>query len=105
MLDVILKKMYRKTRRLKSYDQMVEVERRWSNTFVSRLNKQANWEDEIDFNMIWNKMADCIKHVVKEELGESKGMVLSGKDISQWNEEVNRTIKNKRMCYRNLEQR
>ena len=48
-------------------------------------------------------MADCIKHVVKEELGESKGMVLSGKDISWWNDEVNRTIKNKRMCYRNLE--
>ena len=47
-------------------------------------------------------MADCIKHVAKEELGVSKGMVPPGKNISWWNEEVKRTIKNKRMCYRNL---
>ena len=52
---------------------------------------------------MWNKMADCIRHVAKEELGESKGMVLSGKDTSWWNEEVKRTIKNKQMCYRNLD--
>ena len=47
-------------------------------------------------------MVDCIRHVAKEELGESKGMVPLGKDNSWWNEEVKRTIKNKRMCYRNL---
>ena len=47
-------------------------------------------------------MADCVRHVAKEDVGVSKGMVLSGKDTSWWNEEVKRTIKNKRMCYRNL---
>ena len=31
--------------------------------FVSRLIKEANWEDEIDSNVMWNKMADCIRHV------------------------------------------
>ena len=51
---------------------------------------------------MWNKMADYIRHVAKEKLGESKDMVLPGKDTSWWNEEVKRTIKNKRMCYRNL---
>ena len=51
---------------------------------------------------MWNKMADCIRHVAKEELGESKGMTPPGKDISWWNEEVKRTIKNKWICYRNL---
>ena len=47
-------------------------------------------------------MANYIRHVAKEELGESKGMVPPGKDTSCWNEEVKRTIKNKQMCYRNL---
>ena len=70
--------------------------------FVSRLIKEANWEDEVDSNVTWNKMVDCIRHVAKEELGESKGMVSSGKDTSWWNEEVKRIIKNRRMCYRNL---
>ena len=51
---------------------------------------------------MWNKMADCIRHVAKEELGESKCMVSLGKDTSWWNEEVKRTIKNKWICYRNL---
>ena len=47
-------------------------------------------------------MTYCIRHVAKEDFGVSKGMVPSGKDTSWWNEEVKRTIKNKRMCYRNL---
>ena len=51
---------------------------------------------------MWNKMANCIRHVAKEELRESKGMVPPDKDTSSWNEEVKRTIKNKRMCYKNL---
>ena len=51
---------------------------------------------------MWNKMIDCIRHVAKEEHGEFKSMVPSGKDTSWWNEKVKRTIKNKWMCYRNL---
>ena len=47
-------------------------------------------------------MADYITHVVKEVFGESKGMTPSGKDTSWWNEKVKRTIKNKRICYKNL---
>ena len=51
---------------------------------------------------MWNKITYCIRHVAKEELSVSKGMVPSGKDTSWWNEEVKRTIKNKRMCYKNF---
>ena len=47
-------------------------------------------------------MTDCIRHMAKEELGESKGMVPPGNDTSWWNEEVKITIMKKRMCYRNL---
>ena len=81
---------------------MVEVEGDGQTSFVDKLIKEANWKEEIDSNVMWNKMTDCIRHVVKEELGESKGMALSGKNTSWWNEEVKRTIKNKRICYRNL---
>ena len=70
--------------------------------FVSRLIKEANWEDEVDSNVMWNKMTDCIRHVAKEELGESKGMMPPDKDTSWWNEEVKITIMKKRMCYKNL---
>ena len=81
---------------------MVEVEGDEQTSFVDKLIKEANWKEEIDSNVMWNKMTDCIRHVAKEELGESKGMVPPSKDISWWNEEVKRTIKNKLMCYRNL---
>ena len=48
-------------------------------------------------------MTYCIRHVSKEKLGELKVMALSGKDSSWWNGEVKRTIKNKQICYRNLD--
>ena len=70
--------------------------------FVSKLIKEANWEYEVDSNVMWNKMANCIRHVANEKLGESKGMVPPGKDTSWWNEEVKITIMKKRMCYRNI---
>ena len=95
--------MYRKTRRfLNPRIKWWKLKGDGQIPFVSRLIKEANWEDKVDSNVLWNKIADCIRHVAKEELGESKGMVFSSKDISWWNEEVKRTIKNKWMCYRNF---
>ena len=104
MLDVFLRKVYKKARRvlnprikwwkLKGMDRYL---------LLTDKSKKANWkEDEVDSNVLWNKMADCIRHVAKKELGESKGMVVSGKDTSWWNEEVKITIMKKRMCYRNI---
>ena len=49
---------------------------------TKKVVKEANWKDEVDFNVMWNKMTDCITHVAKEELGESKGMIPPGKDTS-----------------------
>ena len=103
MLDVRLRKVYRKTRRvLNPRIKWWKLKGDGQTHFVNRLIKEANWEDDVDSNVMWNKMTDCIRHVVKEKLGVSKGMVLPGKDISWWNEDVKRTIKNKRMCYRNF---
>ena len=47
-------------------------------------------------------MKDCIRHVVKEELCESKGIAPPSKDTLWWNKIVKTTIKNKRICYGNL---
>ena len=47
-------------------------------------------------------MNDCIRHVAKKKLDESKGMAPPSKDTSWWNKEVKATIKNKWICYRNL---
>ena len=82
---------------------MVEVEGDGQTSFVDRLIKEANWKDEVDSNVMWNKMADCIRHVAKEELGKSKSMALLSKDTSWWNKEVKTTIKNKQICYKNFD--
>ena len=75
--------MYKKKRRvLNPKIKWLKLKRDDQTPFVSRLIKAANWEDEVDSNVMWNKMADCIRHVAKEELGESKSMVPPGKDIS-----------------------
>ena len=81
VLDVRLRKMYRKIRRvLNRRIKWWKLKGDGQTPFVRRLTKEANWEDEVDSKVMWNKMTDCIRHVAKEELGESKGMVPSGKD-------------------------
>ena len=50
---------------------------------------------KVNSNVMWNKMTNCIRHVAKEQLGESKGMAPPNKDTSWWNKEVKTTIKNK----------
>ena len=51
----------------------MEVEGDGHTSFVDRLIKEANWTDEVDFKVMWNKMENCIRHVAMEKLGESKG--------------------------------
>ena len=72
---------------------MVEVEGDGQTSFVDKLIKEANWEDEVNSNVMWNKMVDYIGHMAKEKLCDSKGMAPLCKDTSWWNEEVKTTIK------------
>ena len=103
MLNVHLRKVYRKARDvLNTRIKWWKLKGDGQTSFIDRLIKEANWKEEVDSNVMWNKMADCIRHVAKEELGESKCIASSGKDTSWWNEEVKKTIKNKHICYRNL---
>ena len=45
-------------------------------------------------------MVGCIKRVTKEVLGESRGKVQSSKETWWWNDEVQKTIRDKRYCYK-----
>ena len=62
-------------------------------SFMNKLIKQANWENNVDPNVMWNNMANYIRRMAKKELGESKGMTPPCKNTSWWNEEVKTTIK------------
>ena len=103
VLDVRFKKAYRKARHV--LDLKIKCWRLNGDaqaSFVDRLTKRANWKDEFDRSVMWNKMDNCIRKVVKEELGKSKGRMPPCKDTLWWNEEVKVAIKNKQICYRNL---
>ena len=64
VLNVRLRKVYRKMRRvLNPRIKWWKLKGGGQTPFVNRLIKEANWEDEIDSNVMWNKMADCIRHV------------------------------------------
>ena len=47
---------------------MVEVEGDEQASYVNRLIKETNWKDEVDSNVMWNKMTDCIRPVAKRNL-------------------------------------
>ena len=54
---------------------------------------EADCKAQDDPNTAWNKIASCIKRVVKGVLGESRGGAPPCKDTSWWNEEVKTAIK------------
>ena len=70
--------------------------------FVDQVVHEVDWKAQDDLNTTWNKIASCIKRVVKDVLGESRGGALPCNDTSWLNEEVKATIKIKRASYRDL---
>ena len=58
--------------------------------------KEGKWNLNEDVDMMWNEMANCIKRVAKDVLGESKGCGQSQ------NQEVQATIRLKRQSYSSL---
>ncbi len=41
--------------------------------FKDKMIKEGKWNLDKDVDRIWNEMANCIKRVAKDVLGESKG--------------------------------
>ena len=58
--------------------------------------KEGKWNLNEDVDMMWNEMANCIKRVAKDVLGESIGCGRLTKKTWWWNKEVQATIRLKR---------
>ena len=56
--------------------------------FRDKMLKEAIWDLEDETNILWNKMGECVKRIVKEILGESRGKCPFCKDTWWWNEDV-----------------
>ena len=64
--------------------------------FKNQLAKEDFWSFEGEINLMWNKMANCVKKVAKEILGESKGKKFTRRETWWWSKEIQNAIKEKR---------
>jgi hypothetical protein len=63
---------------------------------------EGAWSKEQDANNMWVKMTTCIRKVVSEVFGVTKGSRGEPKDTWWWIEDVQKAIKGKKECYRSL---
>ncbi|CAL5400242.1 unnamed protein product [Camellia sinensis] len=68
--------------------------------FKNRMDKEGTWDLEGGANTIWNSMANCMRRISREVLGESKGTGPSSKETWWWREEVQAVIKAKKECFK-----
>ncbi|AQK73740.1 Retrovirus-related Pol polyprotein LINE-1 [Zea mays] len=71
-------------------------------TFKERVIEEGPWTEEGDSNIMWRKMAMCIRKIASEEFGLSQGNRREVKDTWWWNEDVQKAIKEKKDCYKRL---
>ncbi|PWZ30868.1 Coiled-coil domain-containing protein SCD2 [Zea mays] len=71
-------------------------------TFKERVIEEGPWAEEGDINIMWRKMAVCIRKIASEEFGLSQGNRREVKDTWWWNEDVQKAIKEKKDCYKRL---
>jgi hypothetical protein len=71
-------------------------------TFKERVIEEGHWAEERDTNIMWRKMATCIRKIASEEFGLSQGNIREVKDTWWWNEDVQKAIKEKKDCYKHL---
>ncbi|ONM20364.1 hypothetical protein ZEAMMB73_Zm00001d005126 [Zea mays] len=69
---------------------------------VERVIKEGPWAEEGDTNIMWRKMATCIRKIASEDFGLSQGNKREVKDTWWWNEDVQKAIKEKKDCYKCL---
>ncbi|PWZ22060.1 Craniofacial development protein 2 [Zea mays] len=71
-----------------------------SEVFRERVFVEGAWSEEKDANNMWVKMATCIRKVASEVFGVTKGSRGEPKDTWWWTEDVQKSIKEKKECYR-----
>jgi hypothetical protein len=67
-----------------------------------RVIEEGPWAEEGDSNIMWRKMATCIRKIASDEFGLSQGNRREVKDTWWWNEDVQKAIKEKKDCYKCL---
>jgi hypothetical protein len=72
-----------------------------SEVFRERVFVEDAWFEE-DTNNMWVKMTSCIRKVVSEVFGVTKGSSGESKNTWWWTEDVQKVIKEKKECYRSL---
>jgi Reverse transcriptase (RNA-dependent DNA polymerase). len=68
--------------------------------FKDKVRKEVVCNAEGDSNAMWNKMAESIRGVAKDVLGESKGRGPQTKETWWWDVEVQKTLKIKKTCFK-----
>ena len=64
--------------------------------FKNRVDKEGTWDLEDDANTMWNTMANCMRKISREVLGESKRTRPSSREKWCWREEVQAVVKEKK---------
>jgi hypothetical protein len=72
-----------------------------SKVFRERVFVEGAWSEE-DANIMWVKMATCIRKVASEVFRVTKVSSGESKDTWWWTEDVQKAIKEKKECYRSL---
>jgi hypothetical protein len=67
--------------------------------FKERVLKEDPWHEGGDASSMWMKMSTCIRKVVSEEFGVTKGGKRETKETWWWNEKVQNAIKEKKECF------
>lgn len=64
--------------------------------FKDKVITEGEWNCEANTTAIWNQLANCIRKVAKEVLGESKGKIHYNKKTLWWSVEVQEVVREKR---------
>jgi hypothetical protein len=73
-----------------------------SKVFRERVFVDGAWSEEEDANIMWVKMATCIRKVALEMFEVTKRSSGQSKDTWWWLKDVQKEIKEKKECYRSL---
>ena len=103
VMDAHIKRDRRKNKALKC------PRTRWWNlkgekqvTFKEKVLAQCVWDTERNASQMWDSITSCIRKVVKQVLGESKGFAPPQKEFWWWKEEVQENVKARKECCKAL---
>jgi hypothetical protein len=71
--------------------------------FKNRVVAEGSWNESEDTDNMWKKMATHIRKVAIEVFGVTRGNTREPKDTWWWNDEVQKTINEKKECYKRLQ--